>query len=82
MRKLLARLWRDDRGALLAAEWVFLGTILVIGLIPGMVAVRNALNTSMLKAACQLNSSSCACSGAIADTPAATNVPIGDSPCD
>jgi len=82
MRKLLAKLWRDDGGALLAAEWVFLGTILVIGLVPGMVAIRDALNASMLKAACQLNSSSCACSGAIANTPADATVPINQNPCD
>jgi len=82
MRKLLERLWRDDRGALLAAEWVFLGTILVIGLVPGMVAIRNALNASMLKAACQLNSSSCACSGASAILPADAPVLVDQSPCD
>ena len=42
MRRLFRRLWQDDDGALLATEWVFLATILVIGVIPGMVAVRDA----------------------------------------
>ena len=60
MLRLLRKLWRDDEGALLATEWVFMATILVIGVIPGMVAVRDAMNAAMLKSACQLNSSSCA----------------------
>jgi Flp pilus assembly pilin Flp len=43
MRKLLFRLWSDDCGALIATEWVFVATIMVLGLITGLVAVRQAI---------------------------------------
>src|SRR5713101_8207791 len=43
MRKLLRRLWHDDCGALIASEWVFVATILVLGAITGLVAVRQAV---------------------------------------
>jgi hypothetical protein len=36
----MLRLWNDDCGALIATEWVFLATILVLGSITGLVAVR------------------------------------------
>jgi hypothetical protein len=40
---MLRKLWNDDCGALLATEWVFLATLLVIGVITGLVAVRQAV---------------------------------------
>src|ERR1700692_2486731 len=43
MRSLLSRLWSDDHGALIATEWVFVATILVLGIITGLVAVRQAV---------------------------------------
>jgi hypothetical protein len=43
MRQLMSRLWKDDCGALLAVEWVFVATILVIGSITGLTAVRHAI---------------------------------------
>jgi hypothetical protein len=43
MRHLLQRLWTDDCGALIATEWVFVATILVLGIIVGLVAVRQAV---------------------------------------
>jgi hypothetical protein len=43
MRQLMSRLWQDDAGALLSVEWVFVATILVIGSITGLVAVRQAI---------------------------------------
>src|SRR5437016_8885881 len=43
MRKLLNRLWADDGGALIATEWVFVATILILGAITGLVAVRQAV---------------------------------------
>ena len=43
MYKLLARIWRDDRGAVIAAEWVLVATILIIGAITGFIAVRQAI---------------------------------------
>jgi len=41
--RLFVRLWRDDAGALIATEWVFVATILVLGIITGLVAVRQAV---------------------------------------
>jgi len=43
MRHLLSNLWNDDCGALIAAEFLFVATILVIGIIVGLVSVRNAI---------------------------------------
>jgi hypothetical protein len=43
MRQLLRKLWNDDGGALIATEWVFVATILVLGAITGLVAVRQAI---------------------------------------
>ena len=41
------RLWIDERGALISAELVLLMTIVVIGLITGMVALRNMIVTEL-----------------------------------
>ena len=43
MRKVLSRLWADDGGALIATEWVFVATILILGIITGLIAVRQAV---------------------------------------
>jgi hypothetical protein len=43
MRNLMVKLWSDDAGALIASEWVFVATILVLGAITGLVAVRQAV---------------------------------------
>ena len=40
---LFVRLWRDDCGALLALEWVVLATIMVIGIMTGLTAVRQGV---------------------------------------
>jgi hypothetical protein len=49
---LMLRLWRDDCGSgLLTAEWLFLFTILVLGLISGLVAVRQALISELVESA-------------------------------
>jgi hypothetical protein len=40
---MLRRLWNDDCGALIATEWVFVATILVLGIITGLIAVRQAV---------------------------------------
>jgi hypothetical protein len=40
---MIRKLWNDDCGALIATEWVFVGTILVLGIITGLVAVRQAV---------------------------------------
>jgi len=43
MRQWMMQLWRDDRGALIATEWVFIVTILVIGLVVGLKSVQQAV---------------------------------------
>src|SRR5262249_19209642 len=48
MKHVLSRLWADDCGALLVTEWVMLATILVLGLIPGLVALRNSNLSEMV----------------------------------
>jgi Flp pilus assembly pilin Flp len=47
MKGMMVRLWHDDSGALLATEWVFMATILVIGLIVGLRAVQQAVLNEM-----------------------------------
>jgi len=39
----MTKLWNDDCGALIAAEFLFVATILVIGIVVGLVSVRNAV---------------------------------------
>ena len=58
MRRLLLKLWEDDCGALIATEWVFVATILVLGSITGLVALRQAVLTELIdfaNAVLQLN---------------------------
>src|SRR5215471_13386349 len=45
------QLWNDDCGALIATEWVFVVTILVLGIITGLVAVRQALISELTETA-------------------------------
>ena len=45
MRQNLSKLWNDDRGALIATEWLFIATIIVIGIVIGLVYVRNAVTS-------------------------------------
>jgi Flp pilus assembly pilin Flp len=47
MRKLMLKLWHDDHGALLATEWVFVSTIMVIGLVAGLKSVQQAVSTEL-----------------------------------
>ena len=47
MRKYFKALWTNDRAALLSAEWVFMATILVIGVTVGLVSVRDAVDTEL-----------------------------------
>src|SRR5215831_3920645 len=47
MRQLIGRVWTDDAGGLLAVEWVFVATILIIGSITGLCAVRQAIITEL-----------------------------------
>jgi Flp pilus assembly pilin Flp len=43
MSKFMLKLWKDDAGALIAAEYFFVATILVIGIVVGLVNVRDAV---------------------------------------
>ena len=47
MKPLWLTLWKDDCGALLATEWVVLATIMVLGIVPGLIAIRNGLLREM-----------------------------------
>lgn len=47
MALLLRKLWRDDCGALISSEFLFVATILVIGVIIGLTNVRDALNAEL-----------------------------------
>jgi Flp pilus assembly pilin Flp len=47
MRRLFLKLWKDDDGALIATEWVFVATILVLGAITGLISVRQAVLTEL-----------------------------------
>lgn len=44
---MLRRLWNDDQGAIISVEWILIVAILLFGLIPGLVALRNSINASM-----------------------------------
>jgi len=43
----MLKLWNDDRGALLATEWVFVSTIMVIGVVAGLKSVQQAVVTEL-----------------------------------
>src|SRR5579862_132607 len=47
MKHLMAKLLNDDCGALIASEFLFVATILVIGIIVGLTAVRSAVNVEL-----------------------------------
>jgi len=43
LKRVAQRLWNDDAGALIAMEFLFVATILVIGIIVGLVGLRDAV---------------------------------------
>ena len=47
MYRMMLKLWQDDCGALIATEWLFVATILVLGVITGLVGVRNFVNSGL-----------------------------------
>ncbi len=51
MSNLLRRLWKDDCGALISMEFLFVATILVIGIIVGLVNLRDAVNAELTELA-------------------------------
>ncbi len=48
---MLKKLWNDDAGAIIAAEYLFVATILVIGIIVGLASVRDAVNSELAELA-------------------------------
>lgn len=48
---LLAKLWDDDCGAVLAVEWTILTGVATMGTMAGAVAVRDAVNANMQQTA-------------------------------
>ncbi len=49
MRHVFQNLWADDTGALIAAEYLFVATILVIGTIIGLAQLRDAVNVELIE---------------------------------
>src|SRR5438093_4396555 len=47
MSNLLRRLWTDDRGAIISVEMILIIGILIFGIIPGLVALRNSINAAL-----------------------------------
>ncbi|MFO0845107.1 MAG: hypothetical protein U0797_22420 [Gemmataceae bacterium] len=47
MSQMMKKLWSDDQGALIAMEFLFVATILVIGIIAGLSSVRSAVNVEL-----------------------------------
>jgi outer membrane lipoprotein-sorting protein len=45
MRQWMIHLWMDDRGAILSIEFLLFASVLVIGLVVGLAALRNAIVT-------------------------------------
>jgi Flp pilus assembly pilin Flp len=43
----LRQLWQDDQGAVLATEYLFLVTILILGLVVGLSNLRTAINAEL-----------------------------------
>ncbi|WP_149108723.1 hypothetical protein [Limnoglobus roseus] len=42
----MADLWQDDCGAVLSVEYVLVSGVLVTGIVPGLVAARNSINSA------------------------------------
>lgn len=45
------KLWDDDTGAIMSVEWTMIAGVMVLGLVPGAVAVRNGVNDRFNKTA-------------------------------
>ena len=44
---MLKQLWKDEAGAILSAEIVLVGTILVVGMVSGLSSLRDAVVTEL-----------------------------------
>jgi hypothetical protein len=51
MYSLFCELWMDERGSLLVSEWVFVATILVLGILPLAVSVRGRIHQPLMERA-------------------------------
>jgi Flp pilus assembly pilin Flp len=51
MSKMLKKLWSDDQGALIAIEFLFVATILILGIIAGLGSLRSAVNVELTELA-------------------------------
>ncbi len=51
MVRMLRKLWNDDRGAVMASELLFLYTMLVVGTVSGLTAMRQAMVSEMVETA-------------------------------
>jgi len=51
---MFAKLWKDEAGFVVSAELIFIATLLVIGLVTGWVAVRNAAVSELTEVALAL----------------------------
>jgi Flp pilus assembly pilin Flp len=43
MSKLLTRFWNDDEGAIISVELILVLGVLIFGIVPGLVALRNSV---------------------------------------
>jgi len=48
---MMSKLWKDEAGFVVSAELIFIATLLVIGLLTGWVAVRNAVVSELTEVA-------------------------------
>lgn len=48
MSKLFAKFWKDDEGAIISVELVLVIAILIFGIIPGLVAMRNSIIAALV----------------------------------
>src|SRR5690349_14513890 len=46
MKGMLRRLWDDDQGAIISVEMILIIGVLIFGIIPGLVALRNSVNAA------------------------------------
>jgi len=51
---MFAKLWKDEAGFVVSAELIFIATLLVIGLVTGWVAIRNAAVSELTEVALAL----------------------------
>ena len=50
MRLWLSRLWNDEHGTLLVADWVFIATILVLVILPTVASLRDRVHQARTQA--------------------------------